>query len=203
MKFVVCAALLIAACPLAALAQTADEIKNAANTPEKILTYGMGYSQQRFSPLKEINRDTVKRLVPVWSYSMNNNTGEESQPLIYDGVMYITSQDKTVAIDALTGKEIWKTPVEYPADTTRVVCCGIVNRGAAIYEGKVFPTTLDARVVALDMKTGKEVWSVKSGEPKEGVAMTGAPLIANSVLITGMAGDRIRQPRLHRSLRSE
>src|SRR6516162_8443083 len=115
MKFVVCAALLIAACPLAALAQTADEIRNAANTPENVLTYGMGYSQQRFSPLREINRDTVKRLVPVWSYSLNNDTGEESQPLIYDGVMYVTSQNKTVAIDPLTGKEIWKTMVDYAA----------------------------------------------------------------------------------------
>jgi alcohol dehydrogenase (cytochrome c) len=188
MKAVVFAVLFVAACPLAALAQSADEIKKAEATPENILTYGMSYSQQRFSPLTEINRDTVKRLVPVWSYSMNNNTGEESQPLIYNGVMYITSQDKTVAIDALTGKEIWKTPVEYPADTTRVVCCGIVNRGAAIYEGKVFRTTLDARVIALDMKTGKEIWSVRSGEAKDGIAMTGAPLIANGVLITGMAG---------------
>jgi alcohol dehydrogenase (cytochrome c) len=144
MKFVFCLALLVVACPVMPLAQTADEIKNAEKTPQNVLTYGMSYSQQRFSPLSQINRDTVRRLVPVWSYSMNNNTGEESQPLIYDGVMYVTSQDKTVAIDALTGKEIWKTPVEYAADTTRVVCCGIVNRGAAIYEGKVFRTTLDA-----------------------------------------------------------
>jgi alcohol dehydrogenase (cytochrome c) len=188
MKSALCAALLIVACPVAALAQTADEIKNAEKTPQNVLTYGMSYSQQRFSPLSQINRNTVKRLVPVWSYSMNNNTGEESQPLIYNGVMYVTSQDKTVAIDALTGREIWKTPIEYAADTTRVVCCGIVNRGAAIYEGKVFRTTLDARVIALDMKTGKEVWSVKSGEPKDGIVMTGAPLIANGVLITGMAG---------------
>jgi alcohol dehydrogenase (cytochrome c) len=188
MKFVFCLALLVVACPVMSLAQTADEIKNAEKTPQNVLTYGMSYSQQRFSPLNQINRDTVRRLVPVWSYSMNNNTGEESQPLIYDGVMYVTSQDKTVAINALTGKEIWKTPIEYAADTARVVCCGIVNRGAAIYEGKVFRTTLDARVIALDMKTGKEVWSVKSGEPKDGIVMTGAPLIANGVLITGMAG---------------
>jgi alcohol dehydrogenase (cytochrome c) len=188
MKFLFCLALLVVVSPVMPLAQTAAEIKNAEKTPQSVLTYGMSYSQQRFSPLSQINRDTVRRLVPVWSYSMNNNTGEESQPLIYDGVMYVTSQDKTVAIDALTGKEIWKTPVEYAADTTRVVCCGIVNRGAAIYEGKVFRTTLDARVIALDMKTGKEVWSVKSGDPKDGIAMTGAPLIANGVLITGMAG---------------
>ena len=115
MKFVFCLALLVVACPVMPLAQTADEIKNAEKTPQNVLTYGMSYSQQRFSPLSQINRDTVRRLVPVWSYSMNNNTGEELQPLIYDGVMYVTSQDKTVAIDALTGKEIWKTPVEYAA----------------------------------------------------------------------------------------
>jgi len=187
MKSLLCAALL-AAVPAVALGQTADEIKNAPATPQHVLTYGMSYSQQRFSALSQINRDTVKRLVPVWSYSMNNNTGEESQPLIYDGVMYVTSQNKTVALDALTGKEIWNTPVDYAPDTTRVVCCGIVNRGAAIYEGKVFRTTLDARVIALDMKTGKQIWSTKSGEAKDGIAMTGAPLIADGVLITGMAG---------------
>ena len=200
MKFRFRVALLIVACPIVALAQTADEIKNAEKTPQNVLTYGMSYSQQRFSPLNQINRDTVKRLVPVWSYSMNNNTGEESQPLIYNGVMYVTSQDKTVAIDALSGKEIWKTPVDYAADTTRVVCCGIVNRGAAIFEGKVFRTTLDARIIALDMKTGKEVWSVKSGEPKDGIAMTGAPLIATAYR-NGRRG--IREPRLRRGLRSQ
>ena len=114
MQTTVYAALLGAAFPLAALAQTADEIKNAEKTPQHVLTYGMNYNHQRHSPLSQINRDTVKRLVPAWAYSMNNNTGEESQPLIYDGVMYVTSQNKTVAVDALTGKEIWNTPVEYP-----------------------------------------------------------------------------------------
>src|ERR1700731_3828579 len=179
MKSIIYAALLSAVCPLAAFAQTADEIKNAEKTSQHVLTYGMSYNHQRYSPLSQINRNTVKRLVPVWSYSLNNNTGEESQPLIYNGIMYVTSQNKTVAVDALTGKEIWNTPVEYPYDTTRVVCCGIVNRGAAIYEGKVFRTTLDARVIALDMRTGKEVWNTKSGDAADGIAMTGAPIIAN------------------------
>jgi alcohol dehydrogenase (cytochrome c) len=188
MKSVLFAALLVAACPLTAFGQTTNDLLNAAHTPQNVLTYGMSYSQQRFSPLTQINRQTVKRLVPAWSYSMNNNTGEESQPLVYNGVVYITSQNKTVAVDALTGKEIWNTPVDYPSDTTRVVCCGIVNRGAAIYDGKVFRTTLDARVIALDMKTGKQIWSVKSGDAKDGIAMTGAPLIADGVLIVGMAG---------------
>jgi alcohol dehydrogenase (cytochrome c) len=188
MKSVFYAALLVAACPPTAFGQTTNDLLNAAHTPQNVLTYGMSYSQQRFSPLTQINRQTVKRLVPAWSYSMNNNTGEESQPLVYNGVVYITSQNKTVAVDALTGKEIWNTPVDYASDTTRVVCCGIVNRGAAIYDGKVFRTTLDARVIALDMKTGKQIWSVKSGDAKDGIAMTGAPLIADGVLIVGMAG---------------
>ena len=188
MKSTFYVALLSAVFPITALAQSADEIKNAEQTPRNVLTYGMSYSQSRFSPLSQINRDTVRRLVPAWSYSLNNNTGEESQPLIYDGVMYVTSQNKTVAVDVLSGKEIWNTPVEYAADTARVVCCGIVNRGSAIYEGKLFRSTLDARVIALDMKTGKEVWSAKSGEAKDGIAMTGAPIIANGVLIAGMAG---------------
>src|SRR4051812_7137447 len=169
MKPAVYAAVLTVAFPFGAHAQTADEIKTAEKTPQNVLTYGMSYNHQRYSTLTQINRDTVKRLVPAWSYSMNNNTGEESQPLIYNGVIYITSHDKTVAVDALTGKEIWKTIVEYPPDTTRVVCCGIVNRGAAIFEGKIFRTTLDARVIALDMKTGKELWSTKSGDAKDGI----------------------------------
>jgi alcohol dehydrogenase (cytochrome c) len=188
MKRIVVASLLSMSLPVMASAQTADEIKNAEKTPQNVLTYGMSYSQQRFSPLTQINRDTVKRLVPAWSYSMNNNTGEESQPLVYDGVIYVTSHNKTVAVDALTGKEIWNTPIEYASDTTRVVCCGIVNRGAAIYQGKLFRTTLDARVIALDMKTGKQIWSTKSGDAKDGIAMTGAPVVANGVVITGMAG---------------
>src|SRR5262245_62640302 len=116
----------------------------------------MGYSQQRFSPLTQINKQNVKRLVPAWSYSLADNRGQEAQPLLKDGVIYLTDHEKTVAVDALTGKEIWKAMIEYPPETTRVVCCGIVNRGAELLDGKLFRTTLDASVIALDAKTGKE-----------------------------------------------
>jgi alcohol dehydrogenase (cytochrome c) len=188
MRSTMLAMLLCACLPAAGFAQSDEDLRNAASDHRDVLTYGMTYSQQRFSPLDQINRQTVKRLVPAWSYSMASNLGEESQVLVKDGVMYVTSHDKTVAIDALTGKEIWKTLVEYPPETTRVVCCGIVNRGAAIYEGLLFRTTLDAHVIALDVKTGKEVWNVKSADPSEGFAMTGAPLVANGVVINGVAG---------------
>src|SRR5258706_8592790 len=180
--------LLATASPALTLAQSAADLKDAANTPDKVLTYGMSYSQQRFSTLKQINKDTVKRLVPAWSYSLDNNNGEESQALVLGGVMFITSHDKTVALDALTGKEIWKTMIEYPPETTKVVCCGIVNRGGALFNGKFYRTTLDGRVQALDQKTGKEVWNTRSGDLHDGMAMTGAPLIANGVVITGVAG---------------
>src|SRR5512139_2905132 len=121
-------AAVMAACPALALAQSAADLKNAASTTDRVLTYGMSYSQQRFSPLTQINRQTINRLVPAWSYSLESNNGEESQALVLDGVMYITSHDKTVALDAVTGKVIWRTMAEYPPETTRVVCCGIVNR---------------------------------------------------------------------------
>ena len=105
-----------------------------------------------------------------------------------DGVVFLTDHEKTVAVDALTGREIWKTMVEYPPETTRVVCCGIVNRGAALFDGKLYRTTLDANVIALDAKTGKEVWRTKSSDPKDGYSMTVAPLVANGVVIAGVAG---------------
>jgi len=188
MRSTLLAALVSAAIPMTALAQTADELKNDDKTPGDVLTYGMGYSQHRFSPLTQINRQTVKRLVPAWSYSLADNRGLEGQALVKDGVVFLTDHEKTVAVDALTGREIWKTMIEYPPETTRVVCCGIVNRGAALFDGKLYRTTLDANVIALDAKTGKEVWRTKSSDPKDGYSMTVAPLVANGVVIAGVAG---------------
>src|SRR5439155_23534990 len=145
------AVLLMAVVPVLALAQSAEDLKNDHKTPGDVLTYGMGYAQQRFSPLTHINRDTVKRLVPAWSYSMADNRGQEAQPLVKDGILYLTDHEKTVALDARTGKQIWKSVIEYPPDTARVDCCGIVNRGAALFEGRLYRTTLDAHVIALDI----------------------------------------------------
>src|SRR5215468_12064405 len=93
----------------AAWAQTLDELKNDGRNSDNVLTYGMGYHQQRYSPLKEIDRTTVKRLVPVWNLSLDNQWGEQAQPLVYEGVMYVTNAKATVAIDVGTGRQIWKT----------------------------------------------------------------------------------------------
>ncbi len=182
----VLAPLLIAGCSTVGPTQS-DLVRDGANT-DNVLTYGMGYSQNRYSPLAQINKSNVKRMVPVWSLGLENNFGEQAQPLILDGVMYVSNAKWTVAIDASTGKQLWRTAVDFPPDTPRVVCCGVSNKGVALYNGKVFRTTLDAYVVALDQKTGKEIWKQKAAEWKEGFSLTVAPLIANGVLVTGCSG---------------
>ena len=167
---------------------TDAELIGDKSSTDNVLTYGMGYDQNRYSPLRQINKSNVKKLTPVWTAGLDNDFGEQAQPMIYDGVMYISNAKWTVAIDALTGRQIWRTPTNFVPETPRVVCCGISNKGVALYKGKVFRTTLDAHVVALDQKTGKEIWRQKAAEWKEGYSQTVAPQIANGVLITGISG---------------
>src|SRR5215471_1247811 len=188
MKRIGMAAMLSFALTAAVSAQTLDDLKNDGKNTDNILTYGMGYGQNRYSPLRQIDKTNIKRLVPVWSLSLDNQWGEQAQPIVYNGVMYVTTAKATVAIDVGTGKQIWKTPVDWLPETPRVVCCGVSNKGAAIYNGKIYRTTLDAYVVALDAKTGKEIWKSKAAEWRDGYSMTVAPLVANGVLLTGISG---------------
>ena len=188
LKLVTAASAVLLLASGAVSAQTLEDLKNDGRNPDNILTYGMGYHQQRFSKLDQIDRRTVKRLVPVWNLSLDNNWGEQAQPIVYAGVMYVTNARATVAIEVATGKQIWKHSLDWPPETPRVVCCGVSNKGAAIYNGKVYRTTLDAHLLALDAKTGKELWKSKVAEWKEGYSLTLAPLVANGVLITGISG---------------
>ena len=191
MRARILAALIGVTTPFAAYAQTADDLKNDHKTPGDVLVYGMGQSGQRYSTLTRINKGNVARMVPKWAYSLSDNRGAEGFPVVKDGVIYITAHNMTAAVDAMTGKQLWRVAHEYPPETLRVVCCGIVNRGAAIYEGKVIRQLLDNQVVALDVKTGKEVWKTKSPAPtsiENGYAMTGTPMIANGVAVIGVAG---------------
>src|SRR3974390_2350371 len=164
-----------------ASAQTLEDLKRHCKNTDNILTYGMGYRQQRYSPLNQINKQTVKHLVPIWNVSLDNEWGEQAQPIVYDGVMSVTDARATVAIDIGTGKQIWRHTLDWPPETPRVVCCGVSNKGAAIYNGKIYRTTLDA-------STGKEIWKSQAAEWKDGYSLTVAPLIANGVLVTGISG---------------
>jgi alcohol dehydrogenase (cytochrome c) len=172
----------------ASVGPTESELRRDETSPENVVTYGMGYDLHRYSALDQVNKSTVKRLVPVYHSSLENELGEQAQPLVYNGVIYVSNARWTFAFDAFTGKEIWRTAVDFPPETPRVVCCGVSNKGVALYKGKVFRTTLDAHVVALDMKTGAVVWKQKAAEWKNGYSQTVAPLVANGVLVTGISG---------------
>src|SRR5437667_122617 len=103
----------------AANAQTLDDLKSDGRNTDHILTYGMGYHQQRYSPLNQINKRTVRRLVPAWNLSLDNNWGEQAQPIVYNGVMYVTNARATVAIDVATGKQLWKHTLDWPPGRSR------------------------------------------------------------------------------------
>jgi alcohol dehydrogenase (cytochrome c) len=179
-----CAALLgLWAAPL--FTQTMQDLINDGKNPENVLTHSMGYDRKSYSPLKQINKTNVKRLVPVWSTSVMNDQGELGQPTIYNGVMYVVNGKWTFAIDVETGRQIWRTPVEIEAGITRAP----INRGGAtIYNGKIFRVTIDNHLLAVDMKTGKELWNQKFADAKEGFYATGGPIVANGVLISGVSG---------------
>ena len=169
-------------------AQTREDLLNDTKNTDNVLTYGMGYSQQRYSTLNQVNKRTVKRLAPVWNLSLNNDLGEQGQPFVHDGVMYTANVKRAVAIDIATGRQLWQSVAEWDPALPRVICCGLSSRGVAVYGGKVFVGAIDAHLKALDAKTGKELWKVKLAEWKEGYSITSAPTVANGVLMQGIAG---------------
>ncbi len=168
---------------------TDQDIANDAKTTSQIVTNGMGRAAQRFSPLKTVNKSNVNKLVPVWAFSFGGEKqrGQEAQPLIYDGVMYVTaSYSRLFAVDIKTGEELWQYDARLPDGI--MPCCDVINRGAAIYGGMVYFGTLDAKLVALDSKTGKVKWKKKLGDYKAGYSMTAAPMIVKGKVITGVSG---------------
>jgi glucose dehydrogenase len=180
--------------PAIAADVTMEDILNDAKSTDKVVSYGMGPEAQRFSPLESVNKENVANLVPAWSFSLGGEKqrGQESQPLVMDGVIYLTgSYSRMWAIDAKTGEEIWQYDHRLPEGI--LPCCDVVNRGAAAFGDKVFFGTLDAKIVALDAKTGKVVWTKTIDDFKAGYSYTAAPLIVPSeahgpLLVTGVSG---------------
>jgi alcohol dehydrogenase (cytochrome c) len=169
--------------------QTLDDLANAGRNAENVPTQSMGLDRKNYSPLRQIDRSNVKRLVPVWSTSLMNDLGELAAPVVYNGVMYVINGKWTFAIDVETGRQIWRTPVEYDPGVQKVAIFSAITRGApAIFDGKLFRVAIDNHLIALDMKTGKQVWNQPFADWKEGYTATGAPIVANGVVISGMAG---------------
>ncbi len=176
----------------ASLAQagvTEDDLKNDQTITDQIVTNGMGRHLQRYSPLETLNKDNVKNLVPAWAFSLGGEKqrGQETQPLIYDGIMYVTgSYSRVYAIDVKTGEEIWQYDARLPEGI--LPCCDVINRGGAIYGDKFYFGTLDARIVALNLKTGKVEWRKKIADYKAGYSYTAAPLIVDGKVVVGNSG---------------
>lgn len=164
-------------------------IENDAKSTNDVLSWGMGSGAQRFSPLTQINTKTVAKLTPAWSFSFGGEKqrGQESQPLIYNGKMFVTaSYSRIFAIDVKTGTKLWKYEHRLPDGI--MPCCDVVNRGAAVYGNLVIFGTLDAQLVALDQDTGKIVWKEKVDDYSAGYSISAAPLIAKGLLLTGVSG---------------
>jgi quinohemoprotein ethanol dehydrogenase len=153
------------------------------------LTYGRTYEEQRFSPLSQIRDDNVGRLGLVWSMELGTTRGIEATPLVLNGILYTTGPWSLVyAIDARTGERLWTYDPQVPKAHGRFACCDVVNRGLALYRGKVYVGTIDGRLVALDVQSGQPVWTTQTTPVDQAYTITGAPRIANGMVVIGNGG---------------
>jgi alcohol dehydrogenase (cytochrome c) len=179
----------MAAVAVQAAPVTDKMIEDDAKTTGDVLSWGIGQEGQRYSPLNKITPENIGRLVPAWSFSFGGEKqrGQQSQPLIHDGRMFVTaSYSRIFALDAQSGKKLWKYEHRLPDGI--MPCCDVINRGAALYDNLVIFGTLDAQLVALDQKTGEVVWKEKIDNYADGYSYTAAPLIAGGLLLTGVSG---------------
>ncbi len=186
LSLLVCAGL----ASMAAHATVTDQmIDNDAKSTGDVLSWGIGTQGQRYSPLKQINPSSINKLVPVWSFSFGGEKqrGQESQPVIHNGKMFVTaSYSRIFALDAKTGQKLWKYEHRLPDGI--MPCCDVINRGAALYDNLVIFATLDAQLVALNQDTGDVVWKEKIDNYADGYSASAAPLIAEGLLLTGVSG---------------
>lgn len=174
----------------AAVPTAADDTPTQAASPDVDWPmHGLTPGEQRFSPLSEIDRDSVSRLGLAWSYATGSNRGLEATPLIIDGVFYATASWSVVfALDAKTGREIWRHDPKVPRWKARHACCDVVNRGVAYSKGRIYSGTIDGRLIALDAQKGDLVWSVQTVDPVQPYTITGAPRIVKGLVVIGNGG---------------
>jgi len=169
---------------------TGARIIAADSEPGNWLTHGRTYAEQRFSPLQQINRENVARLGLAWETGAASMRGLEATPIIVDGVMYTTSTwSRVLALDAKTGELLWEYDPKVQRSWAKKLCCDVVNRGVAVWEGKVYVGTLDGYLVALDAATGEPVWRVDTLIDRDQYySITGAPRVVKGKVIIGNGG---------------
>jgi quinohemoprotein ethanol dehydrogenase len=151
--------------------------------------HGGSYTDQRFSPLNQINEKNISTLGLVWSKELGTTRGLEATPIVEDGIIYTTGSWSVVfAFDARTGAAKWTFDPKVARERAYFWCCDNVNRGVALHRGKVYVATLDGRLIALDQKTGTQVWSVQTTDPAKAYSITAAPRIAGDKVVIGNAG---------------
>jgi quinohemoprotein ethanol dehydrogenase len=165
-------------------------INNADSEPGNWLAYGRTYEEQRFSPLNQINRDTVAQLGLAWVTDMRSNRALESTPIVVDNMMFVSSAwSRVYALNATTGEEIWYYDPKVPGAWARKACCDVVNRGVAVYKGRVYVASLDGYLIALDAATGTEIWRKNTLIDRDrDYTITGAPRAANGKVYIGNGG---------------
>lgn len=193
MKRLLITGLLVFAYALPLHAQGPDdaELLNDTQSTEDVLVYGMGYGQQRHSPLDQINTGNIDRLTAKWIYSLDDDRGQQAFPLVYEGILYFVTHDSTVAVEADSGRQLWKHRIEYDRTSLRYTCCGVTNRGAAIYKNRLYRGGMDGKLYALNIDDGSLAWEADAFTDVEdwtGLSMNVAPLVANGVLISGVSG---------------
>jgi len=170
-------------------AVTGERIAAADSEPGNWMSHGRNYLEQRYSPLDQINADTIKDLKLAWYTDFDTNRGVEATPIVVDGVMYTTASWSVVyAIDAKTGKQLWKYDPQADREQAFYACCDVVNRGPAVWGDKVFVGVIDGRLVALDRATGKPVWDVSTITKGLPYTITGAPRVVKGKVIIGNGG---------------
>jgi quinohemoprotein ethanol dehydrogenase len=174
-------------------AQRVDDgvLKNTPKNGGEWLTYGQNPGETRYSPLSQIDATNVSRLGLAWSYDVGQGGGnQEATPLVWNGTLYsITNWSVVFALDARTGKERWRwDPQVNQTATFPSICCGVVNRGVAIYQNLIIAPIIDGRLQALDAETGKPVWEARVAYPQENYSITMAPRIAKGKVIIGVSG---------------
>jgi len=166
-----------------------DLARSAETAADDWRVAGHDNGDSRYSPLAQLDEHNVGRLRLAWSYDLDTHRGQEATPVVVDGVLYTTSAwSKVLAFRAATGELLWQFDPKVPGAIAVQVCCDVVNRGVAVYQGRVYVASLDGRLIALDAATGRPLWSVMTVDPKRPYSVSGAPFVAAGKVIIGNGG---------------